>query len=73
IGNLILLTQKLNNEAGDSEYLIKRDTYKKAKNILVEELLEKYPDTFDKEMIKERAKELSEYCYNNIISVDLGL
>ncbi|HFI0094906.1 TPA: DUF262 domain-containing protein [Streptococcus suis] len=73
IGNLILLTKKLNNEAGDSEYLIKRDTYKKAKNILVEELLEKYPDTFDKETIKERAKELSEYCYNNIISVDLGL
>ncbi len=31
IGNLILLTQKLNNEAGDSEYLIKRDTYKKRK------------------------------------------
>lgn len=73
IGNLVLLTRKLNEEAGDSDYLIKRDTYKKAKNVLVEELLDKYPDIFDKASIEERAKELSKYCYYKIIANDLGI
>ncbi len=65
IGNLILLEQNLNNEAGALDYTTKRTTYKKSSYYWVKEFSEKHI-TWEEKDIEDRAKELAKIYYEEI-------
>jgi uncharacterized protein with ParB-like and HNH nuclease domain len=57
IGNLVMLGKRLNTEAGNKEYPLKRAIYRKSGLTVVEELVKDY-DHWDKETIEDRAQRL---------------
>ena len=70
IGNLILLEQVLNQEAGNKSYIDKIDTYHKSCYIWVKKFIENYPQ-WSESMIKERAKKLAKIYYQDILKKDI--
>lgn len=70
IGNLILLEQVLNGEAGHKNYIDKIQTYQKSSYIWVRKFLENYPQWNDS-MIRERAEKLAKIYYQHILKKDI--
>lgn len=67
IGNLILLEGKLNNEAGDKQYVDKKKIYLKSSYQWVKKFTNENPEWDDKQ-IAQRASELSEIYYTKILN-----
>ncbi|WP_017257598.1 DUF262 domain-containing protein [Pedobacter arcticus] len=66
IGNLILLEEKLNNQAGDKSFKDKKEIYLKSSYKWIKEFTNSNDD-WDKESIILRAEELSKIYYTKII------
>ena len=66
IGNLILLEQGLNREAGEKDYLDKMCYYKKSKYDWIQKFV-KENDTWSEEKIRDRAEKLADIYYKNIL------
>ena len=65
IGNLILIENPLNNEAGESPYENKKSIYLKSKNPWVKVFLNEYP-SWDETKFEERAKMMSKVYYEKV-------
>lgn len=70
IGNLVLLEQVLNGEAGHKCYIDKIHIYQKSCYIWVKKFIENYPQ-WNESMIKERAKKLARIYYEDILKRDI--
>ena len=70
IGNLILLEQELNAEAGHKNYIDKVQTYEKSSYIWIKKFIEDYPQ-WNESMIKERAEKLAKIYYQHILKRDI--
>lgn len=66
IGNLILLEQGLNREAGEKDYLDKMCYYKKSKYDWLQKFV-KENDAWSEEKIRDRAEKLADIYYKNIL------
>lgn len=66
IGNLILLEQGLNREAGEKDYLDKLCYYKKSKYDWIQRFV-KENDAWSEEKIRDRAENLADIYYKNIL------
>ena len=66
IGNLILLEQGLNREAGEKDYLDKLCYYKKSKYDWLQKFV-KENDAWSEEKIRDRAEKLADIYYKNIL------
>ena len=72
IGNLILLEQRLNQEADCLEYIDKITVYKKSSYKWIKEFVDSNTEwSYDK--IQERSKKLSEFYYTKILGKDISL
>lgn len=58
IGNLVMLGKRLNDDAENHEYPVKLPVYKRSELEAVKELVRDYPDHWDADTIKDRAKQL---------------
>lgn len=72
IGNLILLENELNEEADSMKYCDKIATYKRSKYKWVKDFISKNPNWIST-MILDRAKEMSECYYDNILKKDMDI
>lgn len=70
IGNLVLLEQVLNGEAGHKCYIDKIHIYQKSCYIWVKKFIENYTQ-WNESMIKERAKKLARIYYEDILKRDI--
>ena len=70
IGNLVLLEQVLNGEAGHKCYIDKIHIYQKSCYIWVKKFIENYTQ-WNESMIKERAKKLARIYYEDILKGDI--
>ncbi len=68
IGNLILLENNLNNEAGNKSYKDKMSTYKNSNYKWLHEFTNKYKE-FSEDQIQERAKELAKIYYYDLLKL----
>lgn len=66
IGNLILLEQGLNREAGEKDYSDKMCYYKKSKYDWIQKFV-KENDAWSEEKIRDRAEKLADIYYKNIL------
>ena len=66
IGNLILLEQQLNSDAGQETYTKKQETYKKSNYTWIKDFCNKHP-TWDHTMISERAVDMAKLYYSKIL------
>lgn len=66
IGNLILLEQSLNNEAGEKPYLGKKEIYRKSDYKWVSEFVESN-ENFSLDNIQKRAMELAKLYYTKVL------
>lgn len=66
IGNLILLEQSLNNEAGEKPYLEKKEFYRKSDYKWVSEFVESN-ENFSSDNIQKRAMELAKLYYTKVL------
>lgn len=66
IGNLILLEQELNREAGEKDYLDKLCDYKKSKYDWIQKFI-KENDIWSEEKIQDRAEKLADIYYKDIL------
>lgn len=66
IGNLILLEQSLNNEAGEKPYLAKKEFYRKSDYKWVSEFVESN-ENFSLDNIQKRAMELAKLYYTKVL------
>lgn len=67
IGNLIILEESLNNEAGCISYSNKRDIYKKSKFLWVNKFADENEE-WEASHIENRAKELAKIYYTDILN-----
>lgn len=67
IGNLIILEESLNNEAGCISYSNKRDIYKKSKFLWVNKFADENEE-WEASNIENRAKELANIYYTDILN-----
>ena len=72
IGNLILLENELNKEADSMKYCDKIATYKRSKYKWVKDFISKNPNWIST-MILDRAKEMAECYYDNILKKDMDI
>ena len=72
IGNLILLENELNEEADSMKYCDKIATYKRSKYKWVKDFISKNPNWIST-MILDRAKEMAECYYDNILKKDMDI
>lgn len=70
IGNLILLEEKLNNDAGDMPYVDKKKTYLKSSYKWIKEFI-KENDNWNDEQIETRAKDLAKIYYTEIFKREI--
>lgn len=70
IGNLILLEQKLNSDAGQKTYVEKKEIYKKSNYAWIKDFCIKHP-TWDLTMINNRAVDMAELYYSKILGKQL--
>lgn len=70
IGNLILLEQTLNNEAGDAAYSEKISIYKKSTYPWIDQFVTSHSE-WDQSMIADRAEELAKIYYQKIFQKPL--
>lgn len=70
IGNLILLEQKVNIEAGQQEYLNKKALYEKSNYKWIHKFIENYPN-WDNSMFDKRASDLAEIYYTKILGREI--
>lgn len=70
IGNLILLEQRLNEEAGDLAYIEKIDVYKKSSYKWVQRFVLENAE-WNKEKATARAKEMAKFYYTQILGREL--
>lgn len=66
IGNLILLEQELNREAGEKDYLDKLYYYKKSNYDWIQKFI-KENDVWSEEKIRDRAEKLADIYYKDIL------
>lgn len=66
IGNLILLEQKLNQEAGMMNYVGKQDVYQKSQYIWVHNFIKEHKD-WNEDDISVRAEELAKIFYTDVL------
>lgn len=66
IGNLILLENELNGEAGDKDFYAKKIIYSRSNYAWVKSFCEQY-DLWNESQIEKRAKELAKLYYTQII------
>lgn len=66
IGNLILLEQELNREAGERDYLGKVYYYKKSNYDWIQKFI-KENDAWSEEKIRDRAEKLADIYYKDIL------
>lgn len=66
IGNLILLEQQLNSDAGQRVYIEKQEIYKKSNYTWIKDFCNKHP-TWDQMMINERAVDMAKLYYSKIL------
>ncbi len=73
IGNLLPLSQKLNEEADNKDLTDKLEIYQKSSFFMtkqfVNECLENNKTSWTPEDIKERTRKLAEYCYDEVWSL----
>lgn len=67
IGNLLLLEQKINEEASNVDFTEKKKFYNKSAYKFVKYFISNY-NNFGKENIENRAKELSKFYYEKVLS-----
>lgn len=70
IGNLILLEQKLNSDAGQESYMKKLEIYKKSNYVWIKDFCIKHP-TWNHTMINERAVDMAKIYYSKILGKQL--
>lgn len=70
IGNLILLEETINNDAGQRSYINKISYYQTSRYVWIEKFIKTYKD-WDKSMIEERAKALAAVYYKGIFKKEL--
>jgi hypothetical protein len=66
IGNLLPLSQELNEKAKDKLVADKLSIYQKSEYALPKEFAAEYAARWDANMIEKRADSLAKYCYHNI-------
>ncbi len=71
IGNLILLEQPINNDAGQKKYSEKISYYKRSNYAWINRFIEKHHE-WDNSFINMRAIEMSKIYYNKILGRDLS-
>ena len=66
IGNLILLEQQLNADAGDETYINKKEIYQKSTYTWIKDFCTNHPN-WDHKMINERAVDMAKLYYSKIL------
>jgi len=71
IGNLLLLEQKLNEEASDRNFREKKEVYNRSTYKFVKDFTTDYID-FRRENVEERSKKLSKFYYEKVLSKNIN-
>ena len=68
IGNLLLLSEHINNKMGNASFVEKKKKLEHSKLMTVQNFLKYYRDkeTWTNEMIEERTKKLAKLAYDNV-------